>query len=172
MGAKPLRKPERERRPQAEAQRPVDVSQNLAYRLVVLTNSLTRSAGRDFAQAAGLTVPEWRVLSVVGSKAPISLAELTQILAVDKGWVSRTVAQLEARGLLARTPHAKHERQFELQLTREGARMHLKGSDISLARQKVLESAFSKAELAALYEALARLQTLAETLEAGVGIDA
>lgn len=146
-------------------QRGVDVTRNLTYRLLALTNSLGRSAARDFAADIDMTVPEWRVLAVLGSRGALSLAALTRVLAVDKGWVSRTVAQLERRGLVSRTPDPAHERMFALTLTPSGVRMHIRGSAVSIARQKALESAFSKEELKALYEALARLQRVAESME-------
>lgn len=153
-------------RPATESRRGVDVTRNQTYRLLALTNSLGRSAGRDFSAEVGLTVPEWRVLSVLGSHGVLSLAGLTRILAVDKGWVSRTVAQLERRGLVSRTPDPEDERLFALALTHEGVQMHLRGSRVSIRRQKELEAAFSEEELAALYDALARLQSVAEAMEA------
>lgn len=64
--------------------RPVDVTQNITYKLVLLSNLFGRSVGKLYEQHVGLMVPEWRVISVVGTKGPLSLAELTQNLAVDR----------------------------------------------------------------------------------------
>jgi DNA-binding MarR family transcriptional regulator len=131
----------------------------------VLTNSLGRSAARDFATAVGLTVPEWRILSVVGARGSISLAELTRILAVDKGWVSRTVVELGRRGLIERMPDPRNERSFFLKLTRDGSAMHLAGSKVSLARQGRLEAALGAEEVERFYDALQRLQAVADAME-------
>ena len=143
----------------------VDVTANITYRLIVLTNSLGRSAARDFATAVGLTVPEWRILSVVGARSSISLAELTRILAVDKGWVSRTVVELGRRGLIERLPDPRNERSFSVRLTKDGSAMHLAGSKVSLARQSRLEAALGGEEITAFYEALKRLQAVADEME-------
>ena len=131
----------------------------------MLTNSLGRSAARDFASSVGLTVPEWRILSVVGARGSISLAELTRILAVDKGWVSRTVVELERRELVVRTPERRNERLFSLQLTPGGQAMHLAGSKVSLARQRRLEKALGPEDTERFYSALQRLQGVADAME-------
>ena len=143
---------------------PVDVTQNITYKLVLLSNTLGRSVGKLYEQHIGLTVPEWRVISVVGTKGPLSLAELTQTLAVDKGWVSRTVTLLEKRGLIGRTPDPADGRQFFLELSSAGKTLHLKGSEISRARQKSIEERLSASELESLDTLLTRLQSIAEDL--------
>ena len=144
----------------------VDVTRHLTYKLFALTNSLSRSAARDFAADVDLTVPEWRVLATLGSRGEMSLAGLTRVLAVDKGWISRVVARLEARKLVSRAPDHEDERLFSLTLTRAGAELHLKGSTVSILRQKRLESALSKDELDTLYAALEKLQARADAMEA------
>lgn len=143
---------------------PVDVTQNITYKLVLLSNTLGRSVGKLYEQQVDLTVPEWRVVSVVGTKGPLSLAELTQTLAVDKGWVSRTVTLLEKRGLITRTPDPDDGRQFFLNLSSAGKALHLKGSEISRARQKNIEARLSASELESLDTLLTRLQSIAEDL--------
>lgn len=150
------------------ARQGVDVTGNLTYQLIVLTNSLSRSAGREFQKEVGLTVPEWRILSVLGSNEPMTLAALTRILAVDKGWVSRTVIGLEQRGHVLRSPDPRDERVFTIELTASGVQRYLDGSKVSLRRQKELAAAFTAEELEDLYEALERMRKVAEAMEARV----
>ena len=164
MNSPVLRKPAKRPRRRAASTR-VDVTSNITYRLIVLTNSLGRSAARAFAAAVGLTVPEWRILSVVGARGSISLAELTRILAVDKGWVSRTVVELERKALVERMPDPRSERSFHLQLTKGGVAMHSAGSKVSRARQRQLEAALGPEDAARLYDALERLQRVADAME-------
>lgn len=143
---------------------PVDVTRNLTYRVILLANTLNRSASRVLSEGAGMTVPEWRVVSVIGSREGISFNALAQTLDVDKGWISRTLAQLESNGMVVRTPDPTDGRQFTLALTRAGRALHLKGSNISRARQARLESHFSQTELSTLYKLLGRLQQAAEEM--------
>lgn len=150
--------------PPTIADAPVDVTQNLTYRIVVLANALNRSASRMLLDGAGISVPEWRVVALVGSQPTISFNGLAQALDVDKGWISRTVAQLEANGLLQREPDPVDRRQFTLKLTRAGRALHLKGSGISVKRQKMLAAQFSPEELQTLGKLLDRLKTAADQL--------
>lgn len=143
---------------------PVDVTRNLTYRVIMLASTLSRSASRDFTDGAGISVPEWRVISVIGSHDQASFNTLVQTLDVDKGWISRTVMQLEKAELVRRTPDPRDGRQFLLSLTPAGRALHLKGSGVSMARQQKLESQFSSTELAALYKLLGRLQQAADDL--------
>ncbi|MBL8384410.1 MAG: MarR family transcriptional regulator [Burkholderiales bacterium] len=146
------------------ARTPVDVTRNLSYRIVQLSSTLARSASRDFGEYASLSMPVWRMLSVIGSRGPISLGEVAKVIGVDKGWLSRTLAQLEQRGLVRRSADPADARQFFLELTRAGRDLHLHGSAISVARQRHLEREFSADELVVLEGLLRRLQAAAEAM--------
>lgn len=152
------------KREQRTDSRAVDVTRNLSYRVVQLSSTLARSAARDFGVNADLSVPVWRMLSVIGSQAPISLADVSRVIGVDKGWMSRTLSQLEARGLVQREPDPGDARHFFLSLTKAGRDLHVHGSAISVARQRFLEGKFSTAELRTLEQLMERLQAAAEEM--------
>lgn len=143
----------------------VDVTQNLTYRVVVLASTLSRSAARALPREVGISVAEWRVLSVIGSRPGISFNALVQTLDIDKGWISRTLAQLEKDGMVVKTADPADRRQFQLSLSQRGQTLHLKGSRVSQRRQRHLESAFSRSDLRQLESLLDRLQQAAERLE-------
>lgn len=144
--------------------RSVDVTRNLSYRLLLLSNTLGRSAAHELVELVQITVPEWRIISVVGSRGPISLNELAQTIAVDKAWVSRTLVSLEKRGFMVRTAQPHDGRVFTLTLTDEGRALHLQASDWSTRRQKHLRASFSAQEYELLESFLARLQITAEEM--------
>lgn len=143
----------------------VDVTRNLTYRVVVLSNTLSRSASRMLAERVGITVPEWRVLSVVGSRPGLSFGALSRALDVDNGWISRVLAKLESSGYVKRTPAPTDGRQFHLWLTEAGQAIHLAGSDVSRERQERLASHFTPSELQVLCDLMGRLQGAADALE-------
>jgi len=99
----------------------------LTYRVVQLSSTLARSANRDFEANADLSVPAWRMLSVLGSQGPISLGDVACVIDVDKGWMSRTLAHLEKRGLVRRKADPGDARQFFLSLTKAGRDLHVHG---------------------------------------------
>ena len=143
----------------------VDVTKNLTYRIVLLASTLSRSANRTLPREAGISVTEWRIVSIIGSRPQISFNALVRTLEIDKGWISRTLAQMEKDGLVIKTPDPQDKRQFQLALSDSGKALHLKGSGVSRQRQQRLESAFSASELRALESLLDRLQKTAETLD-------
>jgi len=143
----------------------VDVTQNLTFRIIQLTSTLNRSATNAIPKEVGISVPQWRLISVIGSRPGISFSSLVEILEIDKGWISRTVAKLQEEGLVAAMPDPADKRRFTLELTDKGREVHLRGSRISRQRQKHLEAEFTPQEYELLGALLARLQRAAERLE-------
>lgn len=147
------------------ARKGVDVTQNLSFRIIQLASTLGRSAANAIPDATGMSVPQWRVISVIGSRPGISFRALVQILEIDKGWISRTLAKLQDDGLVIATADPADKRQFTLELTAKGRELHHQGSRVSRLRQKRLEAEFSDTEYQALLVLLDRLQAAAEKLE-------
>ncbi len=151
-------------KPSKQTLNPVDVTQNLTYWLLLLSNTLARSSARDLAEVAAITVPEWRIVSVVGSRGSISLNDLARSIAVDKAWVSRTVASLEKKGFLQRKALPADGRLFLLELTDTGHQLHLKVSAWSRQRQEQLKAIFTPQEYEQLKQSIERLQSVADTM--------
>lgn len=143
----------------------VDVTQNLTFRIIALASSLSRSAAVSIPEEVGISVAQWRVISVIGSRPGISFGAVVNILEIDKGWISRTLSALQKEGIVVATPDPMDKRQFTLKLTASGRALHLKGSRISRRRQQQLEAAFTPEEYRQLDTLLLRLQHAAETLD-------
>ena len=63
-------------------------------------NALRRTITLPYAETFGLTVAEWRMLSVVAEAGSLPFAELVAQSATDKSLVSRALRLLEGRGLV------------------------------------------------------------------------
>jgi DNA-binding MarR family transcriptional regulator len=144
----------------------VDVTQNLSFRIIALASALGRSAATAIPDEVGISVAQWRVISVIGSRPGISFGALVRILEIDKGWISRTLAKLQQEGLVASEPDPRDKRQFMLTLSEAGVALHVKGSRISRRRQQQLEAEFTPQEYANLEKLLDRLHKAAERLSA------
>ncbi len=72
----------------------------LPYQLSVTSNRVGRVFARNLTQGFGLTIPEWRVIVVVGRFEAISPSRVSERTGMDKVKVSRAAATLVARGLL------------------------------------------------------------------------
>ena len=129
----------------------------LPYRLSVTANSVSRLFAKRYADEYGLSIPEWRVLAVVGRFGTASPSMVSEWAAMDKVKVSRAAATLVARGLLKQTQDPADGRARLLRLTRKGTTMHQGAIPLALQLEAQLAEGLTRAEWAALHKALVRL---------------
>jgi DNA-binding MarR family transcriptional regulator len=103
---------------------PASVIDLLSSRFLRLSNTLGLYASRRYREEFGITLPEWRVLSIIASFEPTAARDVSRILATDKGWVGTTAESLRRRGLIAGTPDKQDGRRTLLSLTKEGRALH------------------------------------------------
>jgi DNA-binding MarR family transcriptional regulator len=129
----------------------------LPYRLSVSANRVSRLFARRFDEAFGLSIPEWRLLAVlgrVGSASPSAVGEMT---AMDKVKVSRAAASLVARGLVRQTQDPTDGRARVLRLTRKGVSVHQNLVPLARELETQIASGLSRTEWAALHKTLNRV---------------
>jgi DNA-binding MarR family transcriptional regulator len=139
----------------------------LPYRLSVTTNRVSRAFAAQYAQEFGISIPEWRAIAVLGAFAPLSSNEICQRTAMDKAKVSRAVASLLKRGLIAREVHATDQRLIQLTLSKSGRKIY----EGVIPRARAIESAvtkgLSKADVAHLHRILDRIGARLDEIETG-----
>jgi DNA-binding MarR family transcriptional regulator len=131
----------------------------LPYRLSVVTNRISKAFAGLYSREFGLSVPEWRVMAVLGAFAPLSSNEICQLTAMDKAKVSRAVALLDGKRLLSRAPNPRDQRLIRLKLTGKGRRIH--DAIVPLARdlEAQITASFRPGERVQLDDLLRRLET-------------
>lgn len=129
----------------------------LPYRLSVLTNTISRNLARVYARRFDLSVPEWRVMAVLGRFPDLSAAEVAERSAMDKVRVSRAVARLLRRGRLHRSSDGGDRRRSMLRLSPQGQAIYRQIVPLALAYQSELLSALTPAERLELDRLLDRL---------------
>lgn len=144
----------------------------LPYRLSVTANRISRAFARAYAERFGLTIPEWRVMAVLGTGGPLAAAAIVERTAMDKVKVSRAVAALEAKGLLERRPHPEDRRSALLELSAAGATVFEQIVPLARALEAELTAVLGPEDRATLARLLTRLDAhLAElgdlSLDAG-----
>ena len=142
-----------------------DLEDFLPYRLSVVTNRVSRAFASRYEAAWGLSIPEWRVLAVVGAFAPLSAAAVCERTAMDKDKVSRAVARLVRRGLLTRRRDAGDHRVRLLALGDEGRRVYAGIVPLALAIDAALTGALSQRERSGLLQALDKLDACVADLD-------
>ena len=137
----------------------------LPYRLSIVTNRVSQAFARRYSDAFGLAIPEWRVMAVLGSFAPLTANQVCQRTAMDKVKVSRAVARLASAGHLRKAANPADRRSTLLRLTPKGRRTY--GKIVPQARdlEAALTAALDDGERDALVAALAKLEARAATLD-------
>ncbi len=162
MAAKPdLRKTAKEGKPAAAA---LMLDAFLPYRLSVLANSVSRAIARLYAERFDLTIPEWRVMAVLGSCAPLSANQVAERTAMDKVRVSRAVARLLRSGRIDRRPDAADRRRSVLRLSRQGNDIYREIVPLARAVESKLVTALDTDERRALDDVMRKLQARARDL--------
>ncbi len=102
------------------------------YRLNVLSTIVSQGFARLYSERFGISVPEWRVVAVLGQHGGLTSKEIGKRAHMHKTMVSRAVGDLERQGLLARQLNRVDRREAFLSLT--GAGRQIYGQIVPLAR--------------------------------------
>ncbi|MCX7676364.1 MAG: MarR family winged helix-turn-helix transcriptional regulator [Alteraurantiacibacter sp.] len=146
------------------------LSNFLPYQLSITSNAVSGRIAQEYRQRFGLSVPEWRVMAVLGDSGGLTQRELTQRTLMDKVAVNRACKVLEERGLAARTPNAQDGRSHHLELTEAGREMHGKIMPLALEMERRVFAGFSQEELAQFRNLLKRVRDQVGELDSD-GID-
>jgi len=144
--------------------KPDSVISFVTSRVLKLSNTLGLYSSRRYRDEFGLTLPEWRVLSVVAYSEPTTAREISRILATDKGWIGLSADSLRRRGYVSGTPDKRDRRRTLLTLTEEGRKKHEAVLAVSTWRQERLMACLPDGAGDLFIECLERLQAEAEKL--------
>jgi DNA-binding MarR family transcriptional regulator len=129
----------------------------LPYRLSVAANRVSRLFARRYSDSFGLSIPEWRVLAVVGRYGTVSPSAVGNWTAMDKVKVSRAAASLVSRGLVKQAQDPNDGRGRLLSMTRKGASVHSGVMPLARELEAQLAEGLNKQEWAVLNKALVKL---------------
>jgi DNA-binding MarR family transcriptional regulator len=129
----------------------------LPYQLSVASSRVSRLFARRYADAFGISIPEWRVIAVLGRFGTLSPSAVGEATAMDKVKVSRAAASLAARGLLKQAPDPHDGRGRKLTLSRKGETVHQGVVPLARELEATLSAGLSRPEWASLRKALVRL---------------
>jgi DNA-binding MarR family transcriptional regulator len=104
--------------------KPKSVTDLLSSRLLRLSNTLGLYSSRRYRSQFGVTLPEWRVLSIIALQKTTSARDISRALATDKAWVGQTVQKLERRGFVRRASDRQDGRRTLVSLTSQGKQVH------------------------------------------------
>jgi DNA-binding MarR family transcriptional regulator len=96
----------------------------LPYRLSILSNTVSSTIASTYDKRFGLSIPEWRVIAVLGRFPGLSAVEVAERTLMDKVAVSRAVSKLLKSGRIDRQFANADRRRSILNLTEEGRKVH------------------------------------------------
>jgi len=129
----------------------------MPYRLSVLTNRVSNAIARHYSERFSLSIPEWRVIAVLGQTPGLSAREVAERTAMDKVQVSRAVRSLLAARRLRRVAHARDGRTAHLSLSAHGLAIYNEVVPLALTLEKRLLSVLSAEERKTLDVLLTKL---------------
>jgi DNA-binding MarR family transcriptional regulator len=156
--------PQARRRARAPDDAPLRLEEFLPYRLNVVASLASQALSRVYAERYGIGVPEWRVLVTLGQYGTMTGKAVGAHSHMHKTKVSRAVAHLGKRKLLARKPNREDMREAFLSLTPAGRAIYQDLVPVASAFARRLVEAIDPADRAAFDRALARLAERAEKL--------
>ena len=133
----------------------------LPYRLSILSNTVSSAIAIAYDKRFGLTIPEWRVIAVLGRFPGLSAVEVADRTMMDKVAVSRAVTKLLKNGRLDREFADADRRRSILNLSEEGRRVHDDVATLALKFEADLLDGLSDEEVNALNSTIERLMARA-----------
>lgn len=108
---------------------------------------------RPILEPLGLTHPQYLVMLALWEKAPRSLGDLAEELALEPASLSPLVKRLQAQGLVSRERSADDERMLRIGLTADGAALRERA--LRVPEQVMAAVGVDATQLAALRDGLA-----------------
>ena len=136
---------------------PLKLDDFLPYRLNVLASLVSQALSRIYVERYGLGVPEWRVLVTLGEFGVMTGKAIGAHSHMHKTKVSRAVAELEKRRLIARRANRADLRESFLSLTSAGRTIYEDLAPGALDFARRLSEVIDPSDRAAFERAVHRL---------------
>jgi DNA-binding MarR family transcriptional regulator len=110
----------------------------LPYRLSITSHTVSTNIARVYEKRFGVSIPEWRVIAVLGRYPGLSAVEVADRTLMDKVAVSRAVTKLIKNGRIDREFADADRRRSILNLSEEGMKVHNEIAPIALEFEQQL----------------------------------
>ena len=110
----------------------------LPYRLSITSHTVSTNIARIYEKRFGVSIPEWRVIAVLGRYPGLSAVEVADRTLMDKVAVSRAVTKLIKTGRIDREFADADRRRSILNLSEEGKKVHNEIAPLALEFEQQL----------------------------------
>jgi DNA-binding MarR family transcriptional regulator len=108
---------------------PLALEQQICFALAVASRTVI-SVYRPVLEPLGLTHPQYLVMLALWGSEPLSVTDLSRMLDLDPGTLSRLLKRLEAAGLIRRDRDSADERLLAVVLTAKGRTLRQKALEV------------------------------------------
>lgn len=110
----------------------------LPYRLSITSHTVSTNIAQIYEDRFGVSIPEWRVIAVLGRYPGLSAVEVADRTLMDKVAVSRAVTKLIKNGRIDREFADADRRRSILNLSEEGWKVHNEIAPLALEFEQQL----------------------------------
>ena len=110
----------------------------LPYRLSITSHTVSTNIARVYEKRFGVSIPEWRVIAILGRYPGLSAVEVADRTLMDKVAVSRAVTKLIKNGRIDREFADADRRRSILNLSEEGRKVHNEIAPLALEFEQEL----------------------------------
>ncbi|MFW2588754.1 MarR family winged helix-turn-helix transcriptional regulator [Sagittula sp. SSi028] len=136
--------------------------QFVTFRLARVQAKLNAQSSRILKDHSGITLTQWRLLSLIGAAGSTTAAHLSREVAMDKGLISRNIKTMVADGYVRVSVDPDDSRAQNLELTESGLDMLNNTAPRMHARQDAIHALMDPEEEAVMNRVLDRLERAAE----------
>lgn len=146
---------------------PYDLRSGLGYQLTIAAR--TNNAGFEAALAPlGITRQMWCVLVAVGEQNITAPSAIADYIGIIRPAASRTLKQMDQKGLLHRKDGATDKRTTTVALTNQGRELLDRSMPFALATRTAIDAALTPAEQNQLSSLLEKLTSSLQSTATGV----
>ena len=135
----------------------LDLDRYVPAFITFIANKLSNSATAFYQRQFGVNVTEWRIMSLLAIEPGIPASRICQVIGFNKGPVSRTLAEMQQRGLITIRTDPNDARTHSISLSAKGRATHDKVIVAALDRERRLMSCLDASEQEVLIDLLRRL---------------
>jgi len=142
---------------EVDAPQVVDLERYVPAFLTWIANKLSRGASQHYLSVFDVGIETWRCLVLLAIEGSISAQNVSRVIGMDKGSVSRCFKSMQARGLITLRLDADDGRLRIATLTKKGRALHDQIMGVALERERAFLAVLSEPERETLIGLLKRL---------------
>lgn len=131
---------------------------HISYQVTIVANLMAFGGSAKNMEQFGLNFREWRVLGIIGRAGPLTASEIVALSHQDKATISRAIAELSQKELVAKLPNKKHKRSPLIWFTQEGKALYDRILPVFSYQAELFTEILSKSEKRQLCDLLDKLK--------------